>query len=101
MPMLDPRADVVALTNAIERYTAGATTLEHLRVVADQILDRWRNADSAAKPVPTVAEVPLWNAVWEITSSCAESLTPDLVARHLPYLAGESSLPRGTSALRP
>ena len=101
MPMLDPRADVVALSEAIERYTAGTITLEHLRAVADQIFDRWHHADSATKPALTVAEVPLWNAVWEITSSCAESLTPDLVARHLPYLSGKSPLPRGTSALRP
>jgi hypothetical protein len=99
--MLDPDEDKQTLAVAIERYASGAIELELLRHVADRIATRWQEAAEHEKPPFTSAEIPLWNAVWTITSGCKEELARDGMITYLQYLSGELPLPEGTAALRP
>ena len=99
--MLDPAEDTRLLARTIARYAQRDIDLDDLRGAVEALTQRWQMAPESEKPPFTPDEIPLWNAVWDITTACQEELARDAVAVHLQYLSGDLPLPAGTSALRP
>lgn len=104
--MLNPQRDKEIIASALHEFAEGKHDLAWLRDIAWDIIERWTDAPDSKKPLWDDAEMPLWNAVWDISSSCEPGLLvgkedrkPILV--HLEYLPGQKPLPPGVRAQRP
>ena len=104
--MLDAEADKALLAQRLREFADGGCTFEEVERVAYEIRDRWSGGSHSELPPEADTELPLWAAVWDITSSCRDSLVsasgaPAPVLRHIEYLEGTERLPSDWSARRP
>lgn len=104
--MLIAEAEKALLARRLRDFAGSACGFEEVQRDAFEIRDRW--SDRARSPLPpqSDSELPLWAAVWDITSSCRESLVAASwrahpVLQHIAYLEGSAEVPKGWSARRP
>ena len=104
--MLNPDDDRAILVQRLREFADGRCGFDRVERVAFEIRDRWSRSPESARPPESEAELPLWAAVWDITSSCKDSLIAEPgrehpVLQHIVFLEGSAELPIGWRAERP
>jgi hypothetical protein len=104
--MLKAQQERDVLAQRLREFAGGTCTFTDVEELAFDIRDRWSVAPEADLPPESDGEAALWNAVWDITASCRESLVsdsdlPNPVLEHIAYLDGAEPVPEGTIARRP
>ena len=104
--MLDVAREIEILVLGLRGFASGSCTFDEVERIAFDIRDRWSDAVPSALPPESEAELPLWTAIWDITSSCRDSLVAETdgnhpVLQHIRYLEGSDCVPNDWVVRRP
>ena len=104
--VLNPSDEKERLVLALKGFASGARSFDEVDRVANEIFDRWSAASLDDLPPESSSELPLWCAIWDIVSSCRDSLLDPTgsqhpVLQHVAYLEGTNPIPDDWSASRP